>query len=57
VYDNIGNCSSVLSHVYTLVRSSKQQRRLFLTALLRHFEDYEASLDFEGEEFILHWSR
>ena len=30
---------SKLAHVYTLIRSHKQQRRAFLKSLLRHFED------------------
>ena len=32
--------SSILSHLYTLVRSSKPQRRAFLQTVLRPFEDY-----------------
>ena len=35
--------SSLLSHLYTLVRSSKPQRRGFLQAVLRPFEDYESN--------------
>ena len=39
--DNLGNHLSYLSHIYSLVRSTKQHRRAFLKALLRYFEDYE----------------
>lgn len=39
--DNATNPQSVLAHTYSLIRSNKQNRRAFLRALLRHFEDYE----------------
>ena len=42
--DSLGNQSSLLAHVYSLVRSTKQHRRAFLRALLRYFEDYEVHL-------------
>ena len=42
--DSLGNQSSLLAHVYSLVRSTKQHRRAFLRALLRYFEDYEVFL-------------
>jgi cohesin loading factor subunit SCC2 len=32
--------SSLLSHLYTLVRSSKPQRRALLQSIIRHFEDH-----------------
>ncbi|XP_019855038.1 PREDICTED: nipped-B-like protein isoform X1 [Amphimedon queenslandica] len=35
--------SSLLSYLYSLVRSSKPQRRGFLQAVLRPFEDYETN--------------
>lgn len=33
--------ASLLSHIYTLVRSSKPQRRAFLKAVLKPFEDFD----------------
>lgn len=41
VTDSIGNTTSLLSHIYIMVRSIRQQRRVFLKVLLRYFEDYE----------------
>ena len=35
--------TSLLAHVYSLVRSNKQHRRAMLRAVLRYFEDYEVS--------------
>ena len=37
---------SKLAHVYTLIRSHKQQRRAFLKSLLRHFEDIKVRIRF-----------
>ena len=37
----VDQSTSHLAHLYSLVRSTKTQRRAFLRALLRHFEDYE----------------
>lgn len=42
--DSSGSQVSLLSHLYTLMRSSKSQRRAFLKLILRHFEDYEVCL-------------
>ena len=39
--DAVGGQVSLLARLYTLVRSSKPQRRAFLKIFLRHFEDYE----------------
>ena len=39
--DHATNAQSILAHTYSLIRGNKQNRRGFLRALLRHFEDYE----------------